>query len=72
MTIQPNTTFHTRLGRKVEVIAVLPQGQEVEGGHAIIGLFNDADGSRSVETWSRDGRYMDDRESSLDLNLEPV
>jgi hypothetical protein len=57
----------TLAGRSVQIIAELPAGSELENGHAIIGIFTDGDGRRTVETWSRSGRYLCDRKSLLDL-----
>ena len=62
-------TARTIAGRDVQIITVLPEGHELDDGHAIIGIFTDSNGQRSVETWTRDGRYLPRRSSELDLRL---
>ena len=68
MTIQAGGFLRTKSGREVEIVSVLPVGKELDYGDAIIGILTDED-SRTVETWTRAGRYSPARESTLDLEM---
>lgn len=38
----------TILGRPVQIITVLPEGHELDDGHAIIGIFTDSNSMMSA------------------------
>lgn len=71
---KPLAICHTRDGRAVEIIAVLPPDRAVNGGDTIIGI-TDSDGhlsdgcggGRFVRSWGADGRDWPDRDTNLDI-----
>jgi hypothetical protein len=66
-------TVTTGLGTPVFILAILPEGEEVNNGRAIIGIIRHRDGSRDLGAWFRDGRSDDGGRCPRDLQLpKPV
>lgn len=62
------TICHTRDGREVEIITILPPERAVNGGDTIIGIATDGrPQGRFVRSWRADGRHWPDRETNLDI-----
>lgn len=68
---RPNMTVRTRLGMRVNIVAILSPDQQDSYGDCIIGVLINGAGEREIHTWQRDGRFDPRRgRTSLDL-IEP-